>query len=200
MEWCAERTRQELADGKFIGYEKSISKRLFTKLPSGHVEFEDILGWMRLFSLEAIKLFDPDRGAEFTTFLYTHLKLRAYQWKNWAWLKQSHPEGRFINLFSHLDKAEITFDPVSKSRDSQFSLQLQEFVESLSEESTKIFHVLSSQIDDSLLSAIAHRGIKAISCRLPGYTFLQITDFLDEVLDKAPRFLEVYDGLTCSAA
>lgn len=86
----------EVARGRFRGYEQRAARRLRKLLPpeEQHGAESDV----RFYALEAARLFDPDQGATFTTFLFKHLLNRTRAQVLKAWAKRRRPKGGFVEL------------------------------------------------------------------------------------------------------
>jgi len=87
---------ERVAADRFIGYEQRASRRLYMMLP--HEERGGIESDVRLYALEAARLFDPTRGAKFTTFLFIHLNNRTRTQISKCWSKRRRPRGGFAEL------------------------------------------------------------------------------------------------------
>lgn len=90
---------ERLARGEFRASQQRAIRRLKTLLPSeerGGIE-SDVSYW----SLEAIRLYRPELGAAFPTFLHAHLHNRARACVLKAWAKRRRPRMGFVEFTDH---------------------------------------------------------------------------------------------------
>lgn len=194
--------RERVGKGEFAGYEKHIGGKLYRKLPLGVTTFDDVLSEMRMYVIEAIDLYDVDRGAAFETFLYKHLSIRSMQWFNYAWMRKNHPNGKWVYSWSVLAEGakrkldtEESFDPTSVSEDNSTWLEIREFLGVLTPPSQRILKMLLPLADSNLIAAFKSPYYRMRVSQMTGLGYDEVEVFVRECREKLPKYLSSISGV-----
>lgn len=96
---------EELALGCHTGIQTVAAARMIRFLPPEAQEWEECISQINLWSVEAAIAFDPDCGAKFSTFLYSHVQMRAKNAARDAW--------RFYRIQHELGDRRVVLNRVS---------------------------------------------------------------------------------------
>jgi len=187
-----------LCADEFFGYELSAAKKLHSKLPCGLVSIEDLLAEVRLWALEAVRMFVPGGKAVFTTLLYKHLTIRSMCYFNSAWAQKSWPQGGYVAPFSAFEARagcsesgeRHTWDPTrSTDRAPRVTVEIKEFVRALSPPSRFAFRVIRDWLDDHMIQAFAEGDGPSYVSELTGISRALVEKFVQETHLLAPEFI-----------
>ncbi len=158
----------EIAEGKFIHYEREAVRRLARGLPITE-RFEDLDQEVRLHALIASHKFDPGRGAAFPTFLRTYLASRVKDH-----LAAFYRPNRNPNLVRPLE-----FDIPHQRKDS--TLELEEFRARLTPTARGLFDVSLKENSASLRKKIRAGRAGATLRSLSGLSKAKLRKALEEI-------------------
>lgn len=185
--------------GLFDGYLKHAVNKLLPRLPYCHLlkNREELLSEVRLWTIEAINFFDPERiGTNgeyiyFEVYLFQHLRIRSYQVYKTAWLQKKQGKNKVNSLKEYEDFVEI-------NPRSSFPMELHEFLNSLTSQSRKVVLQLLKVNEEKLLRLFTRRftvthkeyipGMKKL-VKLTGLPRYEITNTIKEVKNKIPYFV-----------
>lgn len=192
-----EELRMRLALKEFDGLLISEVKKLVRKLPISRTPkdtFSAMMQEFRMYCLEAINDFDMSRNTKFTSYLVIHLRIRAMQWFNWAWMSKNQPIGSSIVLFSiyeNLDN-DYEFDPTSYHDNVSLDLELCELLGSLSKKSKLILINLFGRIDEPLIKAFKGDFDRVVGrvAKITGYNRYEVGRFLREIREILPEYID----------
>lgn len=198
MEWSLAAERQRLSDGVHDGYLKHAVMQLRSKLPSPVPDWEDLYQTFVLYALEAIESYRTDKGTVFTTWLYSHLRMRSMQMFNTAWQRQNTPADRWVvNISALKDSSGDSEDPgnvdPTSVRDDQLILaELVEFRQYLKPRSVQLLDYFleyqdwdikngTTYLDDALRSDMRESKIS----KLTGIDKAEIKEFFWDLTTSA---------------
>lgn len=197
QEWDPIVTTACLVNGDYDGYLKQATKKLRSKLPHPLPDFDDVMQELRIFALEAIKLYKTAYNVKFETFLNKHLNIRSMQWHNWANMPRNKPKDRYVynaSAFLTDEEKPIEFGTVSASQ--CFVSQYSSLVSELSERAKQLFEYFCSYIqfeeqhgESQLLEALNYRDFYK-AANLTTLKASQIEQFWDELNVVACKHLE----------
>lgn len=192
MAWDPNEAREEIAKGKYYGYEVTSAQRLKRSIPRMHQSLEDLLAEMRLYALEAVERFLPDKNTSFSTFVYKHLYIRCLQYKNSSWLKRAYPKQKKIlslTAESSDDRSDNGQFPLSSNDLSiDFLFEISELKEHLSDASKEVLTTLVNSDDGNFSKALNKRRLTKVA-RIANLKKRQLKKFVKEVERLAPTYV-----------
>jgi hypothetical protein len=210
--WTRELARESLAKGEYDGYLKDAVRKLFRRLPLGYPrDHQSMMQEFRLYALEAIRDFDQEKhpNIKFQNYLYGHLRIRSYQWFNWAWLQQNHPRGAGVYHFSEcaiLSGRE--FDPTSNIREyprrspenMRFAVEFNELKANLTDNSREVLQHLLDVLDEKLLLTFTKYYSEKEIAKLLDFDIMDVIAFVAEITALAPLYISsIQEDETCTA-
>lgn len=200
MTWNPSEENQRIAKGQYDPFLHQSATTLLSKLPRPRPDREDVFQELIRHSLEAVNLYIEDNptGAGFWTFLNTHIRLRSYQWLNWAWQRKQHPKGAYlVNLGLPSDEDlewEDTLEPRARpATSSAHRLEMKEFLEELTPESRFIFDHLVQQSCygwmENMFLIWKRKRYTENMMNLTGIDKDSMSKFVTEVRTKAPKYI-----------
>lgn len=202
LQWDRKAALIRLSNGDFDGYIKNAITKLRSKLPLPLASWEDFYQEFSVFCMEAVEMFKPELGAQFTTFLYKHLNMRSHQWFNWAWMPKNHESGHWTYTFSQLsgegvDGEEKKFDPTSRTN-TLFSVELLELKAQLSLRNKELFEYFLDYLDwekreghNNLVPAFSSDNYPSKVQSLTTVDQIEVRSFVNEVSRLAARYVEL---------
>lgn len=188
-----------LAEGDFVGYIKDAVNKLRPKLPLPLAPYDDFVQEFNIYCIEAIKMYKPELGAQFTTFLYKHFNIRSQQWFNWAWMPKQHEAGKWTYSFGQLqdEEGEGRFDPVGRSNPI-FTAQVSELKAHLTARSRQLFDYFGEYLDfekengyDNLIPAFSSDDYASKVSSLTTVDKIEIRTFVNEMLTLTSKYVEL---------
>lgn len=166
-----------LALGEFMRCEKRAIRRLWMMLPNeerGAIESD-----VRLYALEATRLFDPDNenGAAFETFLFIHLRNRTRAQALKLWAKKRRPVGGFSEF---IEASAPTPPP---------SAEILELRSSVSETTREVLDLALGHNTRVLRSAFCSRYYRHRVSHLLGVPRQQIQTAVQELRREIPKHI-----------
>lgn len=163
-----EKLANQIAEGKFIGYEREAVRRLARGLPVTE-RFEDLDQEVRLHALIASHKFDPARGAGFASFLRTYLGSRVKDH-----LAAFYRESRNPNSVAPLE-----FDIPHQQKDA--TLELEEFRARLTPSTRSLLDSAAKENSPALRRKILAGRAGAALRNLSGLNKAQLRGALEEI-------------------
>lgn len=202
---------QALASGAYEAIERSRFRWLWFRIPEQYKDRDDIAAQIRMYSLEALNLFEPERGVSFSTFLTHHLRLKTQNWQQYLWQRSAHAKtGATITLsslaggFDDDNGGDIFSGKPALSRSREHRRYTDLATPSMAENHAKLGEVMTrlsvdarDTIDkllayphqDRLLSMLGSMRYRAWLKQHLELTDQQITELYEEVRRKLPRYL-----------
>ena len=192
-ETLREKLDRKVAEDSYLGYELNAARKLFPRLPVGSVDYDDLLAEIRIWTLEAVRRYDPERRAKFETVLYKHLNIRSLQFFNAIWWPRNWPKNRSICHFSSFEETRTApdekFDPTRGEDRKTARMEMREFIKYMSPKSRLIANMVMGIISDDLIAAFRMKdGYRTVG-KLTGLRPDQVFQFVEEVRNVAPRFI-----------
>ncbi len=191
--WSAVEEKQRIADNQYGGMETTQVNWLFSRLPAGHMEYEDLQQMVRMWALQAAEQFDPDRSTKFSSYLFGHLRLMSMKFQRQPWAPSRRPAGKQITQVGTFDtrSGNIRGDSIENTHffvaSPSADMQVSELKDTLSESSLDLFHKLAMHEDqDGLCRAFRSAHWRKQVSRITGLPVEQIEQFKEEIKCKAP--------------
>lgn len=173
-----------LISGEFVSIERPASFRLRRFLPAGEMDADDAEAEVRFYALEAIGLFDSERGTAFTTFLYAHLRKRGLETWRRAWSGTRRPQGGFCQF---LDKAVDSPPP-------SVQLEIVELIGSLTGPTRQKLRMILHYHTHDLRDAFTKRTYKSQVQKKIGIPKADVESLVQELRTRIPEFLSTVEA------
>jgi hypothetical protein len=185
---------EQILHHEYDGYINRFAKWITGRLPAtSYLSWEDAQAEVRKDAIEATVLFDPDRGASFSTFLYVHLNTRARDRVRRAWSAKRTPGGQTVFLSSQNKEhyEGIGENPVS-FRTPEITYQHRECFESLSDEAKQTFgKLLQAKNFPNLLHVLGTKYRRSYVTRMAGVSKEEFDSLVAELREVYPKHFEV---------
>ena len=173
----------QLVDGAFIKIERQASFRLLRYMPTGEMDTDDASAWVRFYALEATRVFDVERGAKFSTFLYAHLRQRGLEMWRRAWSQTRRPPGGFCQFF----------DTPAESPPPSSQLEIIELMGTLTHSTRSTLRMILHYHTNDLRAAFTKRTYKSQVQKETGIEKADVESFVQELRRKIPTHLSTVE-------
>jgi len=172
----------QLVQGEFIKIERHASHKLRYHLPDGHMDADDAMAWMRFYALEAVKMFDLERGTPFGNFLWSHLRNRSLVMWRRAWSATQRPPRGFCSF------TELAVDAPAPAQ-----LEITELMESLTGTTRSTLRMILHYHTRDLRDAFTKRTYKSEVNKKVGIKKEDVERFVQELRQKIPNHLSTVE-------
>lgn len=192
--WTKEAEQQRIVNKAYEGMEITQVNWMYSRLPIGHTDYDDLVAEVRLWALQAIEVFNPDFNTKFGSFLFGHLRLLSRRHLRAQWSDTRRLSVSNVQLASSLDVADGSSRSLDRSHyfvaSPSANMQVGELVHSLTPRSREIFDLLTKVEDQGKLrdAFYTSRWRSQVSA-ITGLPASELETFKNEMQHKVPAYV-----------